>query len=55
ILAGDRFLPLDGRMVGGCRLGTEWRDAKCSQHMFGALPGAHAPDAAAKRRESTPT
>ncbi|ONY40994.1 XapX domain-containing protein, partial [Burkholderia cenocepacia] len=26
----------------------------CSQHMFGALPGAHA-DASAKHRESTPT
>ncbi|MEK7888273.1 XapX domain-containing protein [Burkholderia contaminans] len=55
ILAGEQILPLARRMFGGIRLGTAWRDAKCSQHMFGALPGTHAPDAAAKRRESTPT
>ncbi|HHL4083881.1 MULTISPECIES: XapX domain-containing protein [Burkholderia] len=54
ILAGEQILPVVRRMVDGIRPGTAWRDAKCSQHMFGALPGAHA-DAAVKRRESTPT
>ncbi|WP_175911385.1 MULTISPECIES: XapX domain-containing protein [unclassified Burkholderia] len=55
ILVGEQILPVARRMVGGIRLGTAWSDAKCSQHMFGALPGAHASDAATKRRESTPT
>jgi len=55
ILAGEQILPVARRMFGGIRLGTAWRDAKCSQHMFGALPGAHAPDTAATRRDSTPT
>ncbi|WP_175978513.1 XapX domain-containing protein [Burkholderia sp. BCC1047] len=54
ILAGEQILPVVRRMFDGIRLGTAWRDAKCSQHMFGALPGAHA-DAAVKRSESTPT
>ncbi|ABK13073.1 XapX domain-containing protein [Burkholderia cenocepacia] len=54
ILAGEQILPVVRRMFDGIRLGTAWRDAKCSQHMFGALPGAHA-DASAKHRESTPT
>jgi len=54
ILAGEQILPVVRRMFDGIRLGTAWRDAKCSQHMFGALPGAHA-DTATKHRESTPT
>ncbi|KWU20811.1 MULTISPECIES: XapX domain-containing protein [Burkholderia] len=54
ILAGEQILPVVRRMFDGIRLGTAWRDAKCNQHMFGALPGAHA-DAAVKRSESTPT
>ncbi|MBR8477107.1 XapX domain-containing protein [Burkholderia cenocepacia] len=54
ILVGEQILPVVRRMFDGIRLGTAWRDAKCSQHMFGALPSAHA-DASAKHRESTPT
>ncbi|MCW3694561.1 XapX domain-containing protein [Burkholderia cenocepacia] len=54
ILVGEQILPVVRRMFDGIRLGTAWRDAKCSQHMLGALPGAHA-DASAKHRESTPT
>ncbi|MCR4468174.1 XapX domain-containing protein [Burkholderia sp. SCN-KJ] len=55
ILAGEQILPVARRMFSGIQLGTAWRDAKCSQHMFGALPGAHAADTAATRRDSTPT
>ncbi|EJI0256865.1 XapX domain-containing protein, partial [Listeria monocytogenes] len=40
ILAGEQILPVVRRMFDGIRLGTAWRDAKCSQHMFGALPDA---------------
>ncbi|MDN7702364.1 XapX domain-containing protein [Burkholderia semiarida] len=55
ILTGEQILPVVRRMLDGIRPGTAWRDAKCSQHMFGPLPGAHASDASVKRRESTPT
>ncbi len=39
MLAGEQILPVARRMLAGHRLNTAWRDAKCSQHMFGALPG----------------
>ncbi|RQS35316.1 DUF1427 family protein [Burkholderia sp. Bp8992] len=50
ILAGEQILPIARRMLSGIQLRTAWSDAKCSQHMFGALPGAQASDAAAKKR-----
>ncbi|KVF74642.1 XapX domain-containing protein [Burkholderia sp. FL-7-2-10-S1-D7] len=51
ILAGEQILPVARRMLGGIHLKTAWNEAKCSQHMFGALPGAQASDAAAKKRQ----
>ncbi|ABB08131.1 conserved hypothetical protein [Burkholderia lata] len=39
MLAGEQILPVARRMLSGHRLNTAWRDAQCSQHMFGALPG----------------
>ncbi|MBN3750858.1 XapX domain-containing protein [Burkholderia sp. Se-20373] len=39
MLAGEQILPVARRMFAGHRLNTAWRDARCSQHMFGALPG----------------
>ncbi len=44
MLAGEQILPVARRMLSGHRLNTAWRDAKCSQHMFGALPGGAAND-----------
>ncbi|CAB3963999.1 MULTISPECIES: XapX domain-containing protein [Burkholderia] len=55
ILAGEQIVPLARRMLSGTRLGAAWSEAKCSQHMFGPLPGAHASNAAAKRPPLTPT
>lgn len=51
ILAGEQILPVARRMLAGIHLKTAWNEAKCSQHMFGALPGAQASDAAAKKRQ----
>ncbi|KVD43607.1 hypothetical protein WS61_17100 [Burkholderia sp. ABCPW 11] len=42
MLAGEQILPVARRVLSGHRLHTAWRDAKCSQHMFGALPGGAA-------------
>ncbi len=44
MLAGEQILPIARRMLAGHRLHTAWRDAQCSQHMFGALPGGAAND-----------
>lgn len=48
ILAGEQIFPVVRRMLSGLKLRVAWRDAKCSQHMFGSLPGAHVSDAATK-------
>lgn len=45
MLAGEQILPLARRMLAGCKFNVAWREAQCSQHMFGPLPGAHIPDA----------
>lgn len=50
ILAGEQILPLVRSMLSGLKLKGAWREAKCSQHMFGSLPGAHVPDAATKEQ-----
>ncbi|WP_175969359.1 XapX domain-containing protein [Burkholderia sp. BCC0322] len=55
ILAGEQILPVARRMLAGIHLRTAWSEAKCSQHMFGSLPGAQGADAAAKKRQSTPS
>ncbi|PFH26406.1 XapX domain-containing protein [Burkholderia sp. JKS000303] len=41
MLAGEQILPVARRMLKGHRLNTAWREAKCSQHMFGPLPGGN--------------
>jgi XapX domain-containing protein len=50
MLAGEQLLPIARRMLAGVRLNAAWRDAQCSQHMFGRLPGTHAADAAAPKQ-----
>ncbi|WP_296653001.1 XapX domain-containing protein [Paraburkholderia sp.] len=53
ILAGEQIVPVVRRMLSGIKLKAAWHEAKCSQHMFGSLPGANASDAAAKDQRST--
>lgn len=53
MLAGEQILPLARRMRSGLKLGVAWREAKCGQHMFGALPGAQVSDVAARDRQSS--
>ncbi|WP_246793074.1 XapX domain-containing protein [Burkholderia perseverans] len=52
MLAGEQILPLARRLLAGHRLGSAWREAKCSQHMFGALPGANPNEGGTRRRAS---
>ncbi|TAM08357.1 MAG: DUF1427 family protein [Paraburkholderia sp.] len=42
MLAGEQILPLARHVLSGLRLKAAWHEAKCGQHMFGVLPGAHA-------------
>ena len=53
ILAGEQILPVVRRMFSGIKLNEAWREAKCSQHMFGSLPGARGSDAATKDARSS--
>lgn len=53
MLAGEQILPLARRMLSGLKLGAAWREAKCGQHMFGSLPGAHVPDVATRDEQSS--
>ncbi len=39
VLAGEQVLPVARRLRAGFKPGTAWREAKCGEHMFGALPG----------------
>lgn len=48
ILAGEQILPVVRRMLLGVRLKAAWSEAKCSQHMFGPLPGGQVSNVAAK-------
>lgn len=52
MLAGEQILPLARRMMEGNKLNAAWREAKCSQHMFGRLPGGKLPDAATQDQRS---
>jgi XapX domain-containing protein len=52
MLAGEQILPLARRMRAGNKLNAAWREAKCSQHMFGRLPGGKLPDTATQDRPS---
>lgn len=51
ILAGEQILPVARRMLLGVKLKAAWSEAKCSQHMFGPLPGGHVADVAAKDKQ----
>lgn len=50
MLAGEQIIPLVGRMASGLKFGAAWRDAKCSAHMFGALPSSKASNASSESK-----
>lgn len=39
ILAGEQILPVARQLFSGTPLAAAWRQAKCTPHMFGMLPG----------------
>ncbi len=42
ILLGEQVIPVGKQMLAGTSLGTAWHQLRCTQHLFGALPGRHA-------------
>jgi xanthosine utilization system XapX-like protein len=39
MLVGEQVLPVGQRLLAGCDLPAAWREAACTAHLFGALPG----------------
>src|ERR1700752_1645672 len=39
ILVGEQLIPVAKRMVEGSHLAAAWRQAQCTPHVFGLLPG----------------
>ncbi|MGJ0528944.1 DUF1427 family protein, partial [Burkholderia gladioli] len=54
MLAGEQILPVARRILAGHRLSAAWREAKCNQHMFGALPGGPGAGGLAPRIAAAP-
>jgi xanthosine utilization system XapX-like protein len=46
ILAGEQIIPVAKQMLAGSGFHTAWQQSKCTQHMFGSLPGRNAGDTA---------
>jgi XapX domain-containing protein len=41
ILVGEQIIPVAKRVVEGSHLAAAWRQAQCTPHIFGRLPGRH--------------
>ena len=39
ILVGEQIVPVAKRMVEGSHVAAAWRQAQCTSHIFGLLPG----------------
>ena len=42
ILLGEQIVPVGRELIVGTSIGAAWRQARCGQHVFGAMPGSHA-------------
>ena len=42
ILLGEQIIPVGRQMIAGTSIRTAWREVRCGQHLFGAMPGRHA-------------
>ena len=42
ILLGEQIVPVGRELIAGTSVGAAWRQARCGQHVFGAMPGNHA-------------
>jgi len=51
ILAGEQIIPVGKQMLAGTSLAAAWKQANCTGHIFGLLPGHHSDKAAAAPAE----
>ena len=42
ILIGEQIIPVTKHLLAGTSLSAAWQDSRCTQHLFGAMPGRHA-------------
>ena len=42
ILLGEQIVPVGRELIAGTSIGAAWRQARCGQHVFGAMPGSYA-------------
>jgi len=42
ILLGEQIVPVGRELIAGTSIGAAWRQARCGQHVFGAMQGSHA-------------
>ena len=49
ILLGEQIVPMGQQMIAGISIHAAWQQARCGQHVFGAMPGRHAEASAATR------
>jgi XapX domain-containing protein len=49
ILLGEQIVPVAHQMIAGTSIRAAWQQARCGQHVFGAMPGRHAETPAATR------
>ena len=49
ILLGEQIVPVGRQMLAGTSIRAAWRQMRCGQHVFGAMPGRHAETPAVTR------
>jgi XapX domain-containing protein len=42
ILLGEQIVPVGRELIAGTSIGAAWRQARCGQHVFGAMARSHA-------------
>ena len=52
ILLGEQIIPVGRQMIAGTALGVAWHELRCTQHLFGAMPGRHAEPRATRAAEA---
>jgi XapX domain-containing protein len=41
ILIGEQVIPVGKQVLTGASISSAWKQAMCTQHVFGTLPGRH--------------
>jgi XapX domain-containing protein len=41
ILIGEQVIPVGKQLLTGAAISSAWKQASCTQHIFGMLPGHH--------------